>query len=141
MTWWLYQMSVKDLRYNFSHAQYRADVCQGKVTKDWEVGTIRPKGLKPQKGDMVVLFYAWIGDPEGGICGWGEVTGYDEEGKTIDFEPKKPSDHLKMKPMLDDTVKDITKRIRLGYFRGNMWEIPLDLLIPIRRMIERVKPF
>ncbi len=138
MTWWLYQMSIYSKK-GWSHDDYEKNVCEG-YTTELTVLTIRPKGLKPQKGDMIVSFFAWAGDPKGGICGWGEVAGYDEEGGTIDFEPKEPSDHLKMKPMLDDRVKDITKRIRLGFFRGNMWEIPPDLLIPIRRILERVKP-
>ncbi len=135
MTWWLYQMSVNSEK-GWSHDEYEKEVREGYTTKR-SVWTIRPKGLKPQKGDMIVLFFAWTGDPKGGICGWGEVTGYDEEGGTIDIKPKEPSDRLKREPMLDDTVKDITKRIRGGFFQGNMWEIPPDLLIPIRYRLDK----
>jgi len=117
------------------HEEYEAEVREGIPTKR-SAWTVRPKGLKPQKGDMAVLFFAWSGDPKGGICGWAEVLAYDEEGGTIDFEPKEPSDHLKMKPILNDVVKDITKRIRRNMFVGNIWEIPPDLLTKIRQMIE-----
>ncbi|MBI4284102.1 MAG: hypothetical protein HY663_06500 [Chloroflexi bacterium] len=134
---WLYQMSVKDLRYNWSHEQYWADVCEGKVTKDWEVGTVRPKDYEPEEGDEIVLFYVPSADKKPGVYGLGDVKRYDEDGKTIDFEPKAPSDRLKMNPMWDEEVKDIIHKIRGKVSRGNMWVIPTDLLTQLKEMIAR----
>lgn len=135
MTYWLYQMSINSPN-GWSHDDYQKAVCERNVTTRG-VWRIQPKDLKPQKGDMIVLFFAWSGDPKGGICGWGEVMGYDEDEKNIDILPIKPSDYLKMNPILNAKVKDITKRIR-RVFRGNMWKIEPDLLKPIRQMVEQL---
>src|SRR5271157_2961526 len=117
MTGWLYQM-IADKRTSgyWSHEQYQATVCEGKYTT-YDVRKLRSKsGKKIQPGDILVLFYAWSGDSKGGIYGWGKVAQYNEERSTIKFRPMRPSDYLKMHPILDDEIKEITKIIRLGYF-------------------------
>ncbi len=134
MVCWLYQMSVNSEK-GWSHSEYEKEVREGIPTTGRYAGKVVSEHRKPQKGDMAVLFFAWSGDHKGGICGWAEVLGYDEEQGTIDFEPKEPSDHLKVNPILNDTVKDITKKIRRGFFQGNIWEIPPNLLLPIRQIL------
>lgn len=136
MAYWLYQMSIHSEN-GWSHDEYEKEVREGTSTEGMYALKVRsPSGIKPQKGDMAILFFAWSGDPKGGICGWAEVLQYDEAEETIDLKPREPTDRLKVKPILNETVKDITKRIRRGFFQGNIWEVPPDLVLPFKQMIE-----
>lgn len=65
----------------WSHDDYEKNVCEG-YTTNLSVCSIRPKDLKPQKGDMIVPFFAWTRDSQGGICGWGEITGTTKRERT-----------------------------------------------------------
>jgi hypothetical protein len=135
MTCWLYQMSVNS-KNGESYEKYKEEVNEGDITS-WEIRKVRPDGLKPKKGDTIVLFYSWSRGSRGGIYGWAEVMAYDEKQKTIDFVPKKPSNNLKYEPILDAKVKAVTKAIRNNFYMGTMWKIPPDKEIQIRQMLEK----
>jgi hypothetical protein len=128
----------KKAKVNWSHDEYESSVNEGEETT-YDVYKLRGKDKNPRKGDMIVLFYAPTKDPKGGICGYGEVSGYDEHVKTIDFRPVWPSDYLKTKPMWNHTVKGIIDKVRLGYPRGNMWIITPDLFTRLRQMIDQIQ--
>lgn len=136
MTAWLYQMHNKSKNFWGNHNEYEETVREGIIVELLAGKVVSNTGSKPKTGDTLTLFFAWTGDLKGGICGWGEVINYDEDAGTISVEPRNPSDLLKLKPILNGAVKDITKRIRHHFYQGNMWEIPPDLFITIRQMIE-----
>jgi hypothetical protein len=97
----------------------------------WMRGQIQTQNkTKPQSGDTIVLFFAPHNNPEPGIYGWGTILDYDEDTKNILFEPKPPSDHMKLNPIWDINVKKWVKEIRKNFNSATMWEITSDLLKP-----------
>jgi hypothetical protein len=103
MTGWLYLM----MAHTMAHKDYNDEVREGVNTPNFWIQRLVPlvKGRKPRPEDTIILFYGWSKEPQGGggIYGWGKIKGYGaEDGKTIEFEPLKPSDYLKKYQFLDD---------------------------------------
>lgn len=109
-------------------ARYRKRVREGREYK-WMRGQIQTQNkTKPQSGDTIVLFFAPKNNPEPGIYGWGTILDYYEDTKNILFQPKPPSDHMRLNPVWDADIRKWTMDIRRNFYTATMWEISTGLL-------------
>ena len=136
MNYWLHQLSET----NYQISEYRQEIWENN-NENWRLGKITPQGSSPEKGDIVVFYYAKSKAFDYGIMGWGIVLRYDpvdSNEKTIKemrFRVASPSDYLKMSPLHTDKIVDVIDEIRGNSYQGTLWKISEKQMKIIREEI------
>jgi hypothetical protein len=133
MSTWLYQMSQTE----WSPNAYRMEVWEGRSVP-WPVGQMNSGGARPEEGDVIVLLFAPSRGPEGGFCGWGVVTKWQERSKRVTYRPVSPTDRLKLCFWWDEDAKRIADGIRGRMKQGTMWLVEDELALDLRRRMARL---
>lgn len=137
MSMWLYQINQK----LWEPQRYRVEIWE-RERWSWSVGRkVGATEEPPRQGDTVVFFYARTGGPDLGFYGWAVITewlpGDRDNQDQMYFRPVAPSDHLKMHPWGTKEAEELANQIRGKVKQGNLWRVPENLSVSVRRGITR----
>jgi len=127
---WLYQMANRE---DWGTADYRVGVWEGKVIV-WPAGKITASdGLRPSRGDTVILFFAPSGNRKPGVYGMGVVI--DLRNDRLRFRLCRPSDYMKLDPLWTKTTMRTIDQVRGLVKQGTLWRMTPEQLCSIQREI------